>query len=38
LACLAGIGLLALMVPAFLHYDARVAAAQRAQEAPDATP
>jgi MFS family permease len=34
LACLSGIGLLALMVPAFLRYDARAAAAQRAQEVP----
>ncbi|MFY9806363.1 MAG: MFS transporter, partial [Pseudonocardiaceae bacterium] len=36
LTCLAGIGLLALAVPAFLHYDARIAAAQRAEmEQPD---
>ncbi|MGB9282159.1 MAG: MFS transporter [Pseudonocardiaceae bacterium] len=36
LACLAGIGLLALAVPAFLHYDARIATAQRAEmEQPD---
>ncbi len=37
LACLAGIGLLALAVPAFLRYDARAAAArQPAAEEPDA--
>jgi hypothetical protein len=30
LACLAGIGLLSLAVPAFLRYDARAAAAQQA--------
>ncbi|MBV9650079.1 MAG: hypothetical protein JO296_08070 [Pseudonocardiales bacterium] len=30
LACLAGIGLLAVMVPAFVRYDARVAATRPA--------
>jgi hypothetical protein len=30
LACVVGIGLLALLVPAFLRYDARTAAARRA--------